>query len=254
MSRRNEIEKLISKNQPQVVKRSSDGFYYEDLYGKGRPAVEVAAEIKREAKAKKYAPKRYAVKRTAFPVITIVLCVVVLAVVGLGLVASMSRYVGVYTFAQAEEKSSVVALDPVFSALKKIGVEIEGMPTIFGEKAVVEEGILNDIAYWALPAAIVVYVVLTIVLLFVAIAGAARKKDANGTYKKVKMGFMSILNFVCALVIAASGLYLTATPATETIGFFTMSGAFAAGIGYFVLLAVPVLTFVCGCASFGKRK
>lgn len=222
---------------------------YEQMYGKGIPAAELVAVKKKEAIAKKYAAKKYEVKRTAFCVIAIVLMVIVLAVMGLGMFSSMRKAFAVYTFTAGEETTSIGFLDPLFSALKGKSAEVAGMPTSFADIAKEENGFVS----FALSAAIALYLAFTFVTLIKGIMGVASKKDAIG-YKKAKMGGFSIVMFVSMLIIAACGLYLTRATGADLGGFFTGKAPLSAGVGFYFLLVIPMLTFACSCLAFGKRK
>ena len=44
------------------------------------------------------------------------------------------------------------------------------------------------------------------------------------------------------------------TQASEIGGFFTGSGDFTAGYGLYLMIIVPVITFICTCVAYGKDK
>lgn len=199
----------------------------------------------------------YTKKRSFFLIVPLILTALILAVAIVGLFkTSINGYVALYGYEYAVTKD-VVLLDPLFSFLQsQFKLDLGNFPAEFATLAKpVEDGnVMGAIAKYALPVSIVLYVVFALIALITAIVGLAGRKQPNGTYKRAKFGFLSIVMFVCALLMAVAGVYATGGKIGDVANFITRANPLFAGIGYYAFLAIPVILFVCTCLAYGKTK
>lgn len=155
-------------------------------------------------------------------------------------------------------------LDPVFGFVKYVGSKVN-MVLDFGESpfydsqiAKVEVGMTDTIAKYAIlafPAALIIYVLIALVMMFKAFFGIFGKK----VYKKFGLG--SILMILCGGITALGGLAATVDLSDKLdyggivnilIGGVTNTGGFTGGYGLLILLALPLLVIIL--SMFAKKK
>lgn len=201
------------------------------------------------------AGKAYDKKRVFFFILPLVLSLAMIAVfvVGLFLPAALP-YVSIYKDVHAIT-TDITALDPAIGFVTtQFELTLEGLPTEFVKLYPATEDTMYVVGGYALSVATVLYAVFTLVTLIVSIVGLAGKKREDGTYKKVKLGFVSIVCFLCALIVAAGGLLMTGAQASDILGFFTGEYALTFGYGLIAMVAVPVIVFICTCLTYRKKK
>lgn len=220
---------------------------------------EVAAPVKEEkaeTEKKKKKVRSYTKKRGFFLVLPVILAVVVLAVAVCGLFDTpITEYISIYNHTYVV-KTDFPLLDPVISFIgETFGVDTGALPTAFGESFVSGgEDFGAQLVKYALPVAIVVYLVFALIMLIVAIVGLAGKKREDGTYNKARLGFLSIIMFLCSLIIAVCGLSASGTEISALLEVLSGKNDFGIGYAMYVLIAVPVITFICTCLAYGKDK
>jgi hypothetical protein len=149
----------------------------------------------------------------------------------------------------------ISALDPVFSFLNgKFSLGLTEVPTIFGKCFTASSDTASMIAYYALPISIVVYVLFALIMLISSIIGLASKRAADGSYKKVRLGFLSVVMFLCALLAAVCGMIITGGTIKELLAFISGSAKFSAGYGLYAMAVAPILTFICTLFTYKKNK
>lgn len=198
----------------------------------------------------------YTKKRTLFLVIPIILVVAILFFAVCGLFAvPFKSVISIYNYNYVVETNFPMT-DPFISFLsEKFGIETGSIPAEFGKCfELFGEDFLSSFAGYIVPVAIALYIVFALIMLIAAIAGVAGKKREDGTYAKARLGFLSIIMFLCSLIVLVGGLAISGTQASEIGGFFTGSGDFTAGYGLYLMIIVPVITFICTCVAYGKDK
>lgn len=214
--------------------------------------------VKAEPVVEPVAPaKGYTKKRGFFLVLPLILVALVIAVAVVGLFkTSFNGYIALYGYEYAVQKD-IVLLDPVFSFLKQaFKIDLGSMPVEFAlvSKPVTEGNVVGAVAKYALPISIVLYVLFALIALITSIAGLAGKRREDGTYRKARLGFISIVMFLCALIIGCGGILLTGGKIGDVVPFITGKGMLYAGYVYYAILAIPVVTFICTCCAYGKGK
>ena len=199
----------------------------------------------------------YTKKRSFFLVLPLIFAALVIALAVVSLFkTSFNGYIALYGYGYAVQRD-IVLLDPVFSFLKTtFKMDLASLPTDFAiASKVVEEGnVFGAIAKYALPVAIVLYVVFALITLITSIVGLASGRREDGTYRKARLGFLSIVMFLCAVIIGLAGVVAVNGKIDTIVKFIVRDGILYAGYAYYALLAIPVLTFVCTCLAYGKNK
>ena len=207
-------------------------------------------------KKKRKSVRAYTKKRGFFLVLPIILAIVVLAVAVCGVFdVSFGEYISIYNYSYVV-KTDFPMIDPVISFLNQtFGVDTGSLPAEFGKYFTFDgTDFLSSFAGYALPLAIVLYLLFALIMLIVAIVGLAGKKREDGTYAKARLGFLSIIMLLCALITAVCGLYASGTAVEDLLGFVIGKNDFAAGYGLFAMIAIPIVTFICTCLAYGREK
>lgn len=147
-------------------------------------------------------------------------------------------------------------LDPALGYLKNVfagKLDILAPATSFFSEFKISDTTAFKVEGYVLLATTVIYMILAIEGLIVSICGLAGKKKENG-YRKAKLGFMSIVMFVCAIGMIICTAFLAGVDIKDFLNCFTAKDGFAFGYGIYALVAIPVLTFICSCVAYRKVK
>lgn len=246
---RGEVENVVSQ-----LKREVFGKPYEKQEEE-KPVVEEKVEDKPAKKEKsKKEVKVYDKKRSFFLIVPMVLFAVVLAAAVLGAFDTKAlAYVAGSKHVWAGE-TYFGLLDPALGFLQNSFAPLNFLApatTFFntfdmlGTTAFKAEG-------YVLVATTLIYMIFALEGLIVAICGLAGKKKEIG-YRKAKLGFLSIVMFVCAIgMLLCTGL-VAGVEIKDFATCFTGEG-FTFGYAAYALLAIPVLTFLCSCAAYRRVK
>lgn len=243
---RGEVESVVSQLKREV---------FEKPYEKEeKPAVEEEqkTETKKGKKAKE--TKAYDKKRSVFLIVPMVLFAVILAAAVLGAFDTKAlAYVAGSKHVWAGE-TYFGLLDPALGFLKNTFEQLNFLApaTWFFNTFDMSEASAFKAEGYVLIATTLIYMVFAIEGLIITICGLAGKKKENG-YRKAKLGFLSIVMFVCAIgMILCVGL-LSGVAITDFLTCFSGEG-FTFGYASYALLAIPVLTFVCSCVAYRRVK
>lgn len=244
----------------EMTKGDSDGNYYEDIYG---DEEQIAAQAR---KAKKQAARNfdsdikgvYVKKRpAALALIAVFAFVIIVAAVFGVLVPSISEYVSIINVTELGVVNGITMPDPIISfaqTMFEIDFEAMGLPNDFVAYIDMEStDVLVMIASIALPIAILIYMVLALASFIAAIIGLICKPRKTKGFAKIKLGVVSIIMFVCALLTFVGGFALTGGKLTEIMSFIS-GGEVTVGYGMYAMIIVPIIIFICSCCGYKKNK
>lgn len=203
-----------------------------------------------EVKSKK-GSKVYDKKRVFFFVLTMLFSLAIIAVAVISIfINDIDAYISIYNY----KESVIVMLDPIFSFLSStFGITISGMPMLISESFTAGTDIASVIASYALPIATVLYLVCTLAIFIASIVGMAKGKK-DGYYKKVKLGFASIVCILCALIMGVSMMIVGGVSFDSILDFVMGQGELSVGYGWYGLVGLPVLTIICSLLTYRRAK
>lgn len=203
-----------------------------------------------EVKSKK-GSKVYDKKRVFFFVLTMLFSLAIIAVAVISLfINDIDAYISIYNY----KESVIVMLDPIFSFLSStFGITISGMPMLIKESFTAGADIASVIASYALPIATVIYLVCTLAIFIASIVGMAKGKK-DGYYKKVKLGFASIVCILCALIMGVSMMIVGGVGFDSILDFVIGKSELSVGYGWYGLVGLPVLTIICSLLTYRRAK
>lgn len=242
------------------ISADGDGTYFEDIYGneeqqgvESKKAKRLAARVFESDVKGIYVKKRPA----ALIVIAVFAFIIILAAALGALVPAISGYVSILNVTESGETSGISMLDPVISFAQTVfGIDFAemGLPNEFvGYINMESEDILVTIASIALPVAILIYVILALSALIAAIIGLICKARETKGFAKIKLGVVSIIMFVCALLTVVGGFALTGGKLAEIMSFIS-GGTVTIGYGIYAMIVVPIIIFICSCCGYKKNK
>lgn len=205
-----------------------------------------------EVKSKKESKvKAYDKKRAFFFVLTMLFSLAIIAVAVISLfINDIDAYISIYNY----KESVIVMLDPIFSFLSStFGITIDGMPMLIQESFTAGTDIASVIASYALPIATVIYLVCTLAIFIASIVGMAKGKK-DGYYKKVKLGFASIVCILCALIMGVSMMIVGGVSFDNILDFVIGNSELSVGYGWYGLVGLPVLTIICSLLTYRRAK
>lgn len=259
---RGEVETIASQLRAELfgIRESDEQNDYDTgVSAKSSKKVIANREVKQKEKASKgVAKKVYVKKRAFFLVLTAILSLVILAVAVVGIFdltvsdTAINEYISIYNY-KTSENVAIDMLDPVLGFIQSTFKLDLGMESDFTANFTVGEETKDVIANYALPIALVVYVIFYLATFIASIAGACGKKGANG-YKKVKLGFVSIIAFLCSLIVIVAGMMMAGLSFDGILDFIMGKGNFSIGYGLYAMVAVPIITFICSCCSYKKAN
>ncbi len=247
---RGEVEKIANKLRAEI-------FGEERPTIKEEPVIEEVEKGKKAKREKRAKVEKVCVKKRAFFfIVPLILALAVLAIAITGFFdVSNAKYLSIYNYKYVTERSFAM-LDPVLSFVSvKFGAELGSINAEFFKVFTMSTGdFLSAFVGYALPISIALYAIFAIVTLIVSIVGLVGKKRADGTYARAKLGFLSIVMFICSLIAAISGLYVSGGKIKDFVGFIGGTADFSAGYMLYAMIAVPVVTFICTCLAYKKEK
>lgn len=196
-------------------------------------------------------------KRAFFLALAAVVLALALATIVIGAVPvdSIAEYAAVFNASDGENAYRYGLDQPVFAMLAELGVDVplERRGFWFAFSLGEDRLFMPTFVFYALPTASLIYVVFATVALATAIAGLARKRRPDGTYKRARMGFSCVVMFLCVLIMIAAALGIAEIRVADLGDFFAGKGDLAAGGGLYAMAGASVVAFACACLSFGKK-
>ncbi len=207
------------------------------------------------------ASKLYEKKRGVALIIVALFMLVVILAAALGVVnvLNIDSYVAAYIEpgAQIEDNINISIIDPILGTIKdlaKVNLDSNFYKSYLADNTA-DANIMTKIALYAVPAAALLIIVFAFIGLIKAVVALFSKKTLSGQVKKYGFGFISIVMFLCALIMAAGGIYVAQIELTKALDYLTQkSTVLNVGYGMYALLAIPVITFVCSCCAYKKSK
>lgn len=160
-----------------------------------------------------------------------------------------SIYEGLTLYRNLQFEKDISFIDPIFGILNLI------KPNIIASNYydIYLQNITNVparlIAFYGLPAAILLAVVCALVLFIKSILALSGKKE------KVKFGFWTLFMFVLCLFIGVVGIVANGAPLAESLNPLIGKGAILnVGYAYYGAVGVSLLAFIFAIFSAGKRE
>lgn len=228
------------------------------------PTIVANPDEKEKGKRKKKEAKLYEKKRVLPLILIAIVSLLTIAVILSGI---FGINLGLYKFpvetgkaialdVPSEEGTVITASDPIVGIVKSV-VDVD-MESVYHEVFLNYDkettGTLAVISLYAVPAALVIILIFAVIALIKAfVAIFSGKKD--GYYHKFKFGFLSIVGFLCSLILVVGGLYVAKINLTE-IGNFLLAKPMImqAGYGLYALIVLPIISFVMTCIGYKKKK
>lgn len=205
--------------------------------------------------------KLYAKKRGIVLVVIALLMFVVIAVAAVGAIGitGVDGFVASYIIPGATEDANINigVIDPVLGTIKdlaKVNLDSNFYDCFLASKPA-NASIITKIAVYAVPAAALLIILFALIGFIKAIVALFAKKTLSGYIKKRGFGFISIIMFLCGLIMAIGGIYIANIDIAKALDFITQkSTVMNAGFGLYALIALPIITFICSCVSYKKVK
>ena len=254
---RGEVESVATSLKREVFEQTSENEKKEEPV-----VVEEETSKKKEKKSQKKEEKTYEKiagtydkKRAFFLVVPMILFAVILAAAILGAFDTKAlAYVSGSKHVWAVD-THFGLLDPAIGFLTNTFDKLTVLEpaTSFFKTFDVQSTTAFAVQGYVLVATTVIYMVFALIGLISSICGLASKRKENGAYKKTKLGFLSIVMFVCAIGILLCTALCAGVNIKDILTCFTGDG-FTFGYGAYALIGIPVLTFICTLFSFRKVK
>ena len=153
----------------------------------------------------------------------------------------------------------ITLLDPTIGTVKNflpsLGMESEFFSLYLEGGKLDDTTMMTKIGVFAVPVATTVIVICAVIGFLKALVALFSGRKQDGYYRKFKFGFMSILMFLCGLVLVVGGLYFSGLGFDGIVDFLTFkSPAFYAGYGLYAMLGLPILTFIFTCCAYKKAR
>ena len=193
--------------------------------------------------------KNYIKKRTALLLLIALLALALVAVIVLGALGlSFSDYFNLYD----REQGNISVVDVALSGVEKLsGLELRTDFVVYYEGEDVKE-LIPPYAVWA---ATLLYLIATAVVLIKAFVALFGKRSPVGYYKKRKFGFWAIFMFLCTAIEMVGGMYASGSQIGDFVSFVAPSSQpFGAGIGLYIMAAIPVLILIFSSFAYGKTR
>lgn len=241
------------------INNENAGTRYElSNYEKATPYYQryYAAWLKKPYKAPVFEPKYMypKPKRTPFVVLILILMVAVIAVAAisfLGLVPQLTFFNKVNDIDIAEDNQPVGVADIIYSTVKKtIGMETED-ELIFYEDAlrdVDNAELTKQIAFYAIPASIILTVLIAVYILIKSIS-------ALTSDKRKKFPYISLILLLFSLLGVVGGAVWNGQPMENLTGYL-MGGStnIELGLGYLVIVILEVLALVFSLFAYRSKN
>ena len=201
--------------------------------------------------------KLYTKKRGASLVVIAILMFVVVAAAALGLVGidGVDGFVAAYIVPDNASNVNISIVDPAFGLIKdlaKIDLDSNFYASFLADKPA-NASIITTIAFYAVPAAALLLVVLAIIGFVKALAALFAQKTLSGKVKKSGFGLISIIMLVSALIMLVGGLFVANIEIAKALDFIVQKSAVMnVGYGLYALIVIPIITFICSCVAYKK--
>lgn len=208
-------------------------------------------------KAKKLYEKKRGV--ALFIVALFMLVVILASALGVVNLVNLDAYVAAYIQPgiQAEDNVNISIIDPILGTIKdlaKVNLDSNFYKSYLADNTA-DADVITKIALYAVPVAALLIIVFAFIGFIKAIVALFAKKTLSGQVKKYGFGFISIVMFLCALIMAAGGIYVSEIEITKALDYLIgKSTVLNAGYGMYALIAIPIITFVCSCCAYKKAK
>lgn len=226
------------------------------------PVSAINIQEKKSGKSSNVKSKKlYEKKRgVALFIVALFMLVVILAsALGVVNLLNLDAYVAAYIQPgiQAEDNVNISILDPILGTIKdlaKVNLDSNFYKSYLADNTA-DADVITKIALYAVPVAALLIIVFAFIGFIKAIVALFAKKTLSGQVKKYGFGFISIVMFLCALIMAAGGIYVAEIEITKALDYLIgKSTVLNAGYGMYALIAIPIITFVCSCCAYKKAK
>lgn len=226
------------------------------------PVSAVSIQEKKSGKSSNVkAKKLYEKKRgvALFIVALFMLVVILAAALGVVNLLNLDAYVAAYIQpgVQAEDNVNISIIDPILGTIKdlaKVNLDSNFYKSYLADNTA-DADVITKIALYAVPVAALLIIVFAFIGFIKAIVALFAKKTLSGQVKKYGFGFISIVMFLCALIMAAGGIYVAEIEITKALDYLIgKSTVLNVGYGMYALIAIPIITFVCSCCAYKKAK
>ena len=228
----------------------------DDVLEAQTPVIE--SDNKPDKKKRKKAVKRYISERPGAHAIILILSLVVIGVAVLGCITGMiniapvDEYITLFNTAGSDRNIDVI--DPVLALVNNfVNLGLSNGYSQFFQLADIQD----VIAVYAVAGSVLLILILAICYFIMSIVALASKKDNNGYVKKLGFGAVSIIMFICSLIVLVGGFMLSGLTLDMDgiLAFLLPDGTkFCAGYGLFGLIAISILTFICSCCGYKREK
>ncbi len=207
------------------------------------------------------ASKLYEKKRGAALFVIALFMFVVIAATALGAISNLNldSYVAAYIEpgVNAEDNVNISIIDPVLGIIKdlaKVNLDSNFYKSYLSDNTDGAD-VMTKIALYAVPIAALIIIIFAFIGFIKAIVALCAKKTLSGQVKKYGFGFISIVMFLCALIMTAGGLYVAELEITKAVDYLLQkSPVLNVGYGMYALLAIPVIAFICSLCAYKKSK
>lgn len=226
------------------------------------PVSAVSIQEKKSGKSSNVkAKKLYEKKRgvALFIVALFMLVVILAAALGVVNLLNLDAYVAAYIQpgVQAEDNVNISIIDPILGTIKdlaKVNLDSNFYKSYLADNTA-DADVITKIALYAVPVAALLIIVFAFIGFIKAIVALFAKKTLSGQVKKYGFGFISIVMFLCALIMAAGGIYVAEIEITKALDYLIgKSTVLNVGYGMYAMIAIPIITFVCSCCAYKKAK
>lgn len=247
--------------QPGVVLAANENNYLQGRKEMASPynLSYTAAWVQRPKYADPYipvAPRLKEPKRAFILILIMVLMAALIAVLALSYLAILPDYSAMFSKAGAAEGDPAILIgvnDIVNSTLRKFGIgaaDVDASTLIFYTDCLSGVDGLElayMIAYYAMPVALILTLVIAVYVLIKAIGGLA------GHMQRKKFVYIIFLQLLFTLLGAVSGFVWSKAALADFMGFLTGGTSISLGIGYLALLGVEVVALILGFFAYKSK-
>lgn len=156
-----------------------------------------------------------------------------------------------------ENNINIGLLDPIYGVIKKFAKL--NLDSVYFDSYLsnipAEANILTVISLYAVPAAAFLILLCALIGFIKAISALFAKKGGNNVYKKYKFGFLSIIMFLCGIILLVGGVFASGLEIKQILDFILQkTTVLNAGYGLYALIALPILNLIFSCLSYKKAK
>jgi hypothetical protein len=246
--------------QSGVLMADNENNYYQSKKEMASPynLSYMAAWVQRPKYADPYVPvmpKLKEPKRTVILILIMVLMVALIAVIALSYLAIMPEYSAMFSKPAGDGQTVLIGVnDIVNSTLRKLGLgaaDVDSGTLIFYTDCLADVDGLElpyMIAYYALPVALILTLVIAVYVLIKSITGLA------GHMKRKKFVYIVFLQLLFSLLGAVSGFVWSKAALADFMGFVTGGTAVYLGIGYLAVLGIETAALILSFFAYKSKK